>query len=46
MKPYEGLLRTFMRKIYTPALLGSSIVRALVVSALAGRDGLEGGLGV
>ncbi|XP_026570879.1 NPC1-like intracellular cholesterol transporter 1 [Pseudonaja textilis] len=31
VKPHDGLLRTFMRKIYTPALLGSSIVRALVV---------------
>uniref|UniRef100_A0A8C5WR56 NPC1 like intracellular cholesterol transporter 1 n=1 Tax=Laticauda laticaudata TaxID=8630 RepID=A0A8C5WR56_LATLA len=31
VKPHNGLLRTFMRKIYTPALLGSSIVRALVV---------------
>uniref|UniRef100_A0A8C6X6Y4 NPC1 like intracellular cholesterol transporter 1 n=1 Tax=Naja naja TaxID=35670 RepID=A0A8C6X6Y4_NAJNA len=31
VKPRNGLLRTFMRKIYTPALLGSSIVRALVV---------------
>ncbi|XP_015745684.1 NPC1-like intracellular cholesterol transporter 1 [Python bivittatus] len=31
VKPHEGLLRTFMRRFYTPALLGSSIVRALVV---------------
>ncbi|KAM3830837.1 NPC1-like intracellular cholesterol transporter 1 isoform 1-T1 [Vipera latastei] len=35
VKPYEGLLRTFMCKIYTPALLGSSIVRALVVLLFA-----------
>ncbi|XP_058050619.1 NPC1-like intracellular cholesterol transporter 1 [Ahaetulla prasina] len=31
VKPHDGLLRTFMRKIYTPALLGSSVVRVLVV---------------
>ncbi|XP_070621434.1 NPC1-like intracellular cholesterol transporter 1 [Erythrolamprus reginae] len=31
VRPRDGLLRTFMRKIYTPALLGSSVVRVLVV---------------
>ncbi|XP_032085519.1 NPC1-like intracellular cholesterol transporter 1 [Thamnophis elegans] len=31
VKRRDGLLRTFMRKIYTPLLLGSSVVRVLVV---------------
>lgn len=35
-----------MRKIYTPALLGSSVVRVLVVSAPSGQGGLEGDLEV